>query len=171
MRERPNVVAAMAVVAGIVLASAPAGAQERSDARMQPYTFAAPGGISNGGTSLHLGGGIEVLAWKGLGASFEGGYVGPLPDGFDYGIGVVSANAFYQFGRPQRRKVTPFVTGGYSLGFRSQSVNAVNVGAGVNYWLSEGVALRLELRDHIPIENGLRDEHLWGARVGFTWRR
>jgi opacity protein-like surface antigen len=173
MRERQLFVSATSVVVALLLLGlAPATAQERSTAAYQPYTFAAPGGISQGGgTTLHLGGGIEMLAWKGLGVAFEGGYLGPLSEGFQSGIGVVSANAIYQFGQPQRRKVTPFVTGGYSLAFRDETANAINVGGGVNYWLTDGVALRVEFRDHIPFEEGLSDLHVWGARVGFTWRR
>jgi hypothetical protein len=136
-----------------------------------PYTFAAAGGVSNGGTTLHVGGGFDTIVWKGLGASIEGGYLGPFPDGFDHGIGVISTNAVYHFGAPQRRRFTPFVTGGYSLAFRSSVGHALNLGAGANYWLSEGVALRLELRDHVPLHGGIRDEHFWGARIGFTWAR
>jgi hypothetical protein len=138
---------------------------------IQPYVFAAPGGVSNGGTTLQLGGGVDVLLWKGLGASIEGGYLGPV-EAMDDGIGIISANAFYQFGTPTRRRVTPFVTGGYTLGFRSQAVNAMNIGGGANYWISETLGLRFELRDHLPVlGGGVRDEHLWGVRMGLTWRR
>ena len=64
------------------------------------------------------------------------------------------------------------MTGGYTLGFRSESVNAMNVGGGANYWLSDTLGLRLELRDHLPvIDGGVHDDHLWGLRLGFTWRR
>ena len=171
MRARSSLAPIVAVVVAVVLASAPAGAQQPSDAGVQPYVFAAPGGISNGGTSVHLGGGADLLAWKGLGASFEGGYLAPMGAGFDYGIGVVSANVFYQFGRPGRRRPTPFVTGGYSLAFRGETANAVNIGAGLTYWLSDGLGLRMEVRDHLPVEDGIRDYHLWGARFGVTWRR
>ena len=40
-------------------------------------------------------------------------------EAMDYGLGIISTNAFYQFGTPKRRRITPFVTGGYTLGFRS----------------------------------------------------
>ncbi len=39
-------------------------------------------------------------------------------------------------------------------------------------WLSDTLGLRLELRDHLPvIDGGVHDDHLWGLRIGFTWRR
>jgi hypothetical protein len=170
MRDAKGI--ATIVVASFVLVSGTAAGQEAGPGpRWQPYTFAAPGGISNAGTTLHLGGGADVLIWKGLGASVEGGYVGPIRS-MDYGIGLVSANALYQFGRPGRTKVTPFVTGGYSVGFRSSAGDAVNVGAGANYWITERTALRFEVRDHVPIGSGIiRGVDIWGVRVGFTWRR
>ena len=147
-------------------------AQDESSARFFPYTFVAPGGVSNGGTTLHVGGGFDALIWKGLGASVEGGYLGPVPDGFDYGIGVISANAVFHTRPPRRHQLTPFVTGGYSFAFREQHGNAINFGGGVNYWLSERTAMRVEFRDHMPVAGGeVQDAHLWGARFGFTWAR
>jgi hypothetical protein len=158
--------------AAVILGAAPVAGQEAGPSTgIQPYVFAAPGGVSNGGTTLHLGGGVDVLVWKGFGASIEGGYLGPI-EAMDYGLGIISANAFYQFGTPRRRHLTPFVTGGYTLGFRSESANAMNIGGGANYWLSDTLGLRFELRDHLPvIDGGVSDEHLWGMRIGFTWRR
>jgi hypothetical protein len=114
---------------------------------------------------------VDIAIWKGLGASLEGGYLGPI-ESMDYGLGLISTNAFYQFGAPKRRHVTPLVTGGYTLGFRSQTANAVNIGGGANYWLTDTLGLRFELRDHMPVYGGgVSDEHLWGLRIGFTWRR
>lgn len=90
----------------------------------------------------------------------------------DYGVGIISTNAVYQFGTATRRRITPFVTGGYTLLFRSETMNAVNLGGGANFWTSDAFALRVELRDHLPVVDGaVRDDHLWGLRVGFTWRR
>lgn len=111
------------------------------------------------------------MARNGLGASVEGGYLGPLPRGFEHGVGVISANAVFHAGRPRRHRVTPFVTGGYTLWFRQGSASGVNVGGGVNYWLRDGLGLRAELRDHIPLGDYRSRPHVWGARVGFTWVR
>lgn len=156
----------------LALAPRPAGAQTTSGVMFMPYAFAAPGALSQGPTkTLHVGGGFDALFIQGFGVSVEGGYLGPLPDGFDYGIGVVSTNAVQHFGTPRRRALVPFVSGGYSLAFRSAIGHGLNVGGGVNYWFSDGVALRIELRDHLPVsDRGIADAHLWGVRVGFTWR-
>jgi hypothetical protein len=168
----PDIRALAATVVVVVFSALPVAGQEGApaDARFQPYTFVAPGGVSNGGATMHVGGGVDILLWKGLGASVEGGYLGPI-EAFDYGIGVVSTNAFYQVGRPAKKRLTPFVTGGYTLGFRGQSVNAINIGGGANYWLTDRLGLRFEVRDHLPVVDGIRDEHLWGVRFGVTWRR
>ena len=38
-------------------------------------------------------------------------------------------------------------------------------------WLSDTLGLRLEVRDHLlVIDGGVHDDHLWGLRIGFTWR-
>jgi hypothetical protein len=53
------------------------------------------------------------------------------------------------------------------LGFRSESVNAMNIGVGANYWMSDTLGLRFEVRDHLPVYDGaVRDDHLWGLRIG-----
>jgi hypothetical protein len=163
---------ALMTAACVTVGVAPVAGQEGTPTKgFQPYLFAAPGGTSNGGTTLHVGGGADVLLWKGLGASVEGGYVGPMA-AMNYGLGLISTNAFYQFGMPKPRRITPFVTGGYTLGFRSETVNAMNIGVGANYWMSDTLGLRFEMRDHLPVYDGaVRDDHLWGLRIGFTWRR
>lgn len=163
---------AILTVLMLAILALPTAAQDDPAPRFLPYTFVAPGGVSNGGATLQLGGGFDALLAGGVGVSIEGGFLGPIPDGFDYGIGVISANGVYHFGRPQRHRAVPFVTGGYSLGFRSSTINAVNFGAGLNFWLSDRTAVRVELRDHLPvIDGGVRDEHLWGVRMGFSWAR
>jgi hypothetical protein len=150
---------------------ATASAQLAGSTAVAPYTFVAPGGASFESMTLHLGGGMEVIGRSGLGAGFELGYVGPIPDGFDYGIGVFSGNVVQHLGRPAARRIAPFVTGGYSLAFRSSSLNLVNLGGGFNYWLREGMALRIEVRDHFRLasRHGY-SPHLWSIRVGATWR-
>jgi hypothetical protein len=67
--------------------------------------------------------------------------------------------------------VTPFLTGGYTLWFRHGAVSAVNVGGGVHYWLRDGLGLRAEFRDHVPLGDYSSKPHLWGARIGFAWVR
>ena len=81
---------ALMTAAGVMLGAAPVAGQEGTTSTgFQPYLFAAPGGISSGGTTLHVGGGVDLVLWKGLGASVEGGYVGPM-EAMDYGLGIIS---------------------------------------------------------------------------------
>jgi len=115
---------------------------------------------------LHFGGGGELYLYKGLGIGVEVGYLGATQD-LGEGIGIFSANGLYNFSRGDR-KVQPFVTGGYSLAFRSGTLNAINFGGGVHYWFSRKVGLRLEFRDHLS--PSYADEHLWQGRIGFDFR-
>jgi hypothetical protein len=137
-------------------------AQDRA-VGVQPYTFVAPGSVSGGGTIAHVGGGVDVVHRSGVGGGTELGYVGPFPDGFDYGIGLLSFSGSYRWlGAP----VVPFVNAGLTTVVIRGSGNAWHAGGGIEYWLRDGFGLRLELRDHMPFGEAA---HLWGARVGFTW--
>ncbi len=141
-----------------------------SERAFLPFVFAAPGSISGGTTTLHFGGGFETIFLKGIGAGAELGYLGPL-SALDYGIGVLSLNGIYE-PLKRGRRVTPFVTGGYSLAFREGTGNALNFGGGFNYWMRDGMALRVEFRDHLPMYAGsIENYHLWGLRIGITWKR
>jgi hypothetical protein len=130
------------------------------------YLFFAPGAIScdRAGT-LHIGGGGEAFFYKGLGFGAEVGYLAPWKTLGD-GIGVLSLDGVYQF-KPAKKTV-PFVLGGYSLAFRSSTANAINFGAGVNYWFHDKVGLRLEFRDHVPIYES--NCHFLGFRIGLSFR-
>jgi hypothetical protein len=139
-------------------------AQNRS-VGAQPYIFLAPGSVSTGGgTILHVGGGVDVVHRSGFGGGGEFGYVGGFPDGFDYGIGLLSYGASYRWLGDDR--VVPFVNGGVTTVAVRGRGNAWHAGGGVDYWIRDGFGLRLELRDHIPPDGS---GHLWGARFGFSW--
>jgi hypothetical protein len=139
--------------------------------RQVGYAFVAPGAVSDHGTSLQAGGGLDVFVWQGLAASFEGGYLMPLPFGFRVGVGVVSANAVYHVGTPARGRLVPFVTAGASLLFRDGYMDGINVGAGASYWVTNRVGLRFEVRDHLPAYGRAATVHVWGVRAGVTWVR
>jgi hypothetical protein len=155
------VFAAMTPLAGV--------AQSSAEYRAQGYGFVGPGGVSDGGaTTLHFGVGGEGLVYKGLGVGGEIGYLAParsLGDGF----GVLSPNVSYHFLNASRSgKVVPFVTGGYSLLFRSGTANAVNFGGGVNWWFKQRLGLRLEVRDQVPAHSDL--SHFINLRIGLSFR-
>ncbi len=123
--------------------------------RAQAYLFFSPGVATGNGNSaaiFHSGGGAEGLFYKGLGAGAEIGYLAPFRDTGD-GFGVASFNGVYKFSRTQ--KVVPFVTGGYSLLFRSGSANAANFGAGFDYWLKDHLGIRLEFRDYQQVSTNV----------------
>jgi len=154
----------------LVLLPAIGSAQdEQSDQYIQGYAFVAPGIAVGDGSAgfLHLGGGGEVSLYKGIGFGGELGYMAPF-ESMSSGLGVLSVNGLYTFERRGGAKLEPFVTGGYSLIFRSGSVNAMNIGGGANYWFNNKVALRLELRDHFSPSH--MDDHLVAGRIGFSFR-
>lgn len=114
------------------------------------YAFVSPGVALGEGSSmsfLHFGGGGEVNLYKGIGIGAEIGYLAPFQYISD-GVGVFSVNGLYNFEKPGS-KIAPFVTGGYSLIFRSGYLNAMNFGGGVDYWFAKKVGLRFEFRDHV----------------------
>jgi hypothetical protein len=159
----------LCVFVGILAISTPVVAQTGEESRAHGYVFFAPGVTSPGGTGIaHLGGGGEALVYRGLGAGAELSYIAPWR-AFGDGIGAFSPNASYHFRpHPGESKVTPFVTGGYTLLFRSGTANALNVGGGVTYWFRERMGLRFEVRDHIWPNGGTA--HLVGFRVGLAFR-
>jgi hypothetical protein len=114
------------------------------------YVFGGAGGSvstfrSTSSSLFHVGGGGEFASSRGLGVGAELGYLGPWSNGSN-GVGLFSLNGLYRF------TPTPtqfFVTGGYSLGFRTNAASFGNIGIGVNVGPASGLGLRLELRDHI----------------------
>ena len=130
------------------------------------HVFIAPGATSGDGVTatLHFGGGGDVLVYKGLAAGAELGYLAPVQSLGD-GFGIFSANLSYYFAGRQRRLV-PFVTGGYSLAFRSGTASGGNFGGGVEYWLRDHVGLRFEFRDHVFSSDS---PHFYGFRFGVAF--
>ena len=102
-----------------------------------------PGG---GGVLQQIGGGGQGFLYKGLAAGAEVGYQYPA-ESFTYGIGMLSLNGSYHFGRSG--KVVPFVTAGYSLAFRDGHANLWNFGGGVTWWMARHVGLRVGIRDYV----------------------
>ena len=156
------------LIALFALAMVPASAlaQKADMPKGWGYGFGGIGASSGdfGHTTVHVGGGGEGLFYKGLGAGAEIGYLGR--DGFGSGFGVASVNVAYHFGRPGQ-KLVPFVTGGGTVAFRTGAAGGGNFGGGVQYWMKDRVALRLEFRDHIISSDS---PHFYGFRVGIAFR-
>ena len=158
---------------GLLLMMIPAlvNAQTSREHRGYIYGFGAPGasiGDGDATATLHLGFGGERQVYKGLGAGGELGYFAPI-QGMSAGIGIASGNGSYHFGSAgSTGKLDPFVTGGYSLAFRSDVANGFNIGGGVNYWFKERVGVRVEVRDHVfPL---FRNTNFLGVNIGITFR-
>ncbi len=138
--------------------------------RSHGYIYIAPGGVSGAGGSgmtLHLGGGGEFLLAKRVGVGVELGALGPRRSYVDSVVGVGSVNGSYHF-KTSSEKIDPFVTAGYSLGFRTGTINFFNFGGGINYWFLSRLGLKLEIRDHVASPNG-GAVHFWGVRFGLAF--
>jgi hypothetical protein len=134
------------------------------------YGFIAPGGLTFAGhteATLHLGFGVDVPIWKGLGLGAELGALGPTRS-FSDAVGIFSPDASYHFIHDRSRKADPFVVAGYTLLFRTDTANLFNFGGGTNYWFSDRVGFRVEFRDHVFTR--VRALHYWGVRIGISFR-
>ncbi len=153
------------LLAGLLVVSCSIASAQRSHG----YLFIAPGGASGGGATvmtLHLGAGGDFILGKGIGIGGEIGALGPRHDYADSLFGLASVNGSYHF--PASDKIDPFVTAGYSLGFRSGTENFFNFGGGLNFWFIPRLGLRLEIRDHVAREFG-QSLHFWGVRFGLAF--
>lgn len=156
----------LVVLVAVQLGMAQAG--DEPENRPQGFAYGGIGVFAGDGESTALsqiGGGVEGTFYRGLGASFDVGYLFPTR-GFSSGIGTVSPGVLYQFSRHQ--KANPFVLGGYTLGFRNGTVNMVHFGGGVDYWFSERIGLRIEARNHVPTD--WSEYHHFVVRIGISGR-
>lgn len=152
----------MTLMAGLASAQTPGG---------QLYTFVAPGGVAGGNgasATMHYGFGGEGFVYDGLSVGGEIGYAASLRRQ-SQGLGIASGNGSYHFKNSSGDgRLVPFITGGYSVLFRSAAAHGFNFGGGVNYWSKERLGVRLEFRDHVAKFD--RPVHFLGFRVGITFR-
>lgn len=133
--------------------------------RGQGRVFYGPGRAPGGGGLQQIGVGGDGFLYKGLGVGAEVGYQFPT-EGFTYGIGLLSVNGSYHLNRSRRARLSPFVTGGYTLAFRGGHANLANIGGGVTWWMAEHLGIRLEIRDYVwP-----GAQHSAQAMVSFAFR-
>jgi hypothetical protein len=136
----------------------------------EPYrgegrVFYGPGRAPGGGTLQQIGVGGDGFLYKGFGAGADIGYQFPS-EGFTYGIGLLSVNGSYHLNRSRHAKLSPFVTGGYTLAFRAGHANLANFGGGVTWWLAGHAGIRLEIRDYVWPGG----QHSPQALVGLSFR-
>jgi len=133
------------------------------------YALFTPGAtVGDGGAAatLTIGAGAERLIKGGFGAGADVSYLFYPSGGFGEGFGLFSPGVFYQFN--PSRKTVPFVTGGYSLAFRGETLNLVHFGGGFNHWFNNHWGLRFEVRDHVQTRSA--EYHLLQFRAAFLFR-
>jgi len=174
MRQLIFVPFLLVAMSGLVAAQTPVPPAKSTNTtnderRVQGYVFFGPGATSGSSTTwVNFGGGGEGFVKGGLSVGGEIGGFTPAQN-FGDGFGILSANAGYHFLKASKSgKVVPFVSGGYSLFFRSGSASGVNFGGGLDYWFKDRVGLRFEVRDHVVIE--YPDTHYAGFRLGLIFR-
>jgi len=168
------------VAAATLLAIMPALASAQSKdhpSRGQGYFFFGLGPTDDvwlgQGVIKHVGFGGEGFLYEGLAAGAELGYVHAAPYAAD--AWIASGDVSYHFRRRATRSgVDPFVLGGIT-GFFPTSTGrgapAGNFGGGVNVWLTEHAALRLEVRDHVnTVGTDYPGPHYVSFRFGVTFR-
>lgn len=145
--------------------------------RGQGYIFLGVGSGTVTPRFEHVGGGGEVLLFRGIGVGGELGAMGWPAEG----EGVISVGPSYHFLHAfHKSKIDPFVQVGYTGTFAGDTPIAggngilFNFGGGMNYWFFKKVGLRLEFRDyvhHISFfpAGGITDQY-WGVRIGLTVR-
>ncbi len=141
------------------------GDMER-DLRLQPYAYAGPASfISYGGSAFEFGGGMDWLVLNGLGLGFDASILG---DGYS-AVACGSLNVSYHF-IPRSPGLVPFVVAGIGgAGAAEYGLDGwtwVNLGGGMNYWLGNGMAIRVEARGRFDAVDG---DHVVGLRLGVTF--
>ncbi|MGJ5815191.1 hypothetical protein [Paludibaculum fermentans] len=137
--------AALRTLLLLTLALLPAAAQRYNGHGYFYYGVDAP---SNGNLAQMMSTGIggEAFVWKGLAAGVELGYLFPRTEP-GIGVGLFGLSGAWHFvNRDNPRKFIPFVTAGYTLGFRQGVANLYHFGGGATYWFSRRAGLRTELR-------------------------
>jgi hypothetical protein len=117
------------------------------NSRGQGYTlFGVATPVGDAGTILTLAAGGEGFVYKGLAVGGDAGYL-YTGERFSYGLGLASANVSYHFRGLGSGRFVPFVTGGYSVAFRGDTINLGNYGGGMTYWLHRHWGARVEVRN------------------------
>ncbi len=150
------------------------------------YVFVAPGSEAAAGdpsskvASYSVGGGAQRVygakSWLFVGPMVDIQGIVPGKGEASSTVGVLSIGGVAHFRMPDKLpNFDPFVTAGYALIFNDFTSNGFDFGGGVNYWIRDGLALRVEFREQaaqIPIEPYIHTGpyiHFWGVRLGVTF--
>ncbi len=130
------------------------------------FGYAAFGGVTDGDIDeafWAFGGGGEYVASGGLGLRLDLGVL--TSSGLEEAVGIFTTAVMFEF-KP-KRKTAPFVAGGYTLFFRSETANGFHFGGGVRHWFSDGFGIRFEVRDDVLADETI---HFIQGRVSFLFR-
>ena len=154
----------------LVLATALAGVRT-TEAQGLGYGIAGPAGFSgffgSSASAVHAAAGGEALF---NGRAGIGGEFGVLASSSS-ALLVFSVNGVFHFSTNlAKRRLTPFVTGGYThMGSGEGSFDAWNGGAGADLWAKDRVGVRVEFRDHVrPDVRGV--VQYWTIRAGLVFK-
>ena len=134
------------ILAATIFLLSPESLAQEVDARTWTYLFSGVGSCNHGVPYFHAGGGAEGLVAGGFGVGAELGYLAFF-EGPGLGVGLLSPGVVYSFS--QAKKTMPFVTGGYTLFFRSGIAHGFYFGGGVNRWMGDRWGIRIEGRNQL----------------------
>ncbi len=143
-------------------------AQAETRSQGTGYLFFAPGiyGRDHSG-AIQFGGGGNYRSSIGLGGGLDASYLAPWSYTGE-GIGTFSPYLYYSYLKKESR-IEPFLSGGYTLFFRSSTANGINFGGGIHFWFNRKIALKLEFRDDVMLSS-YQNIHVLGFRMGVAFR-
>jgi hypothetical protein len=158
----------LAIFSFMVLLSPFSFSQSERISQSTGYFHFAPGVRSPDNMGgMGIGGGGNYRSSIGLGGGVDLSYLAPWRDKGD-GIGALSPYLYYSYLK-KRNKVEPFLSGGYTLFFRSGTANGINFGGGVHYWFAKKIGLKLEFRDDLFLYTSPH-YHFVSFRIGVAFR-
>lgn len=158
----------LAFLSFMVLLNSLAYSQSETKSQTTGYVHFAPGiSIPDNEGGISIGGGGNYRSSIGLGGGADLSYLAPW-SGLGGGIGTLSPHLYYSY-MNNGSKVEPFLSGGYTLFFRSGTANGINFSGGVHYWFSKKVGLKLEFRDDMLLDTSPY-YHFLSFRIGAAFR-
>jgi hypothetical protein len=106
-----------------------------------------------------------------FGLAGEIGALKPLTNRYGITTALASVTLTYHFMETSsKRKLDPFIDGGFSLVLGRGSGANIHYGGGTNYWLKPRFGLRAEFRHHLWSPEAGETVHFLGFRFGIVFR-
>jgi hypothetical protein len=165
MTHRRGVVVVVLAVAALMIVPG------RVESQVVGYGVFGPTVLSGGSEYLVSGttaGGVELLINGRIGVGMEAGFIGTPLSGWP----VFSATGVWHLTSSRRDgpRVSPFLAAGISsIDSERPTSRSWNMGGGVDIWLRERVALRIDYRDHVTPQEEFTPRYSM-LRVGVSFR-